>query len=127
MAVIDGTGMKYRGDVPARWLSDSGVTDTTRSVYEMWVGHRLVFLVSVVNDDPALGIQTGKPDADVTNQWYYSDGQAYKSLHELPATGEDDIPDGLVEHVDGVSLQQYVYTRLPLILVKMYDLGTVTD
>lgn len=123
MAVIEGNGLRYRNDVPAAYLDENGVTETTRSVYEMFLGGRIVFLVSVVNADPDLQIQIGKPDADTTGKWHLSDGMAAKSLHPVPAADGGEIPDGFIEHVDGITVQQYIYPRLPLILTRMYRLG----
>ncbi len=122
MAKINGNGLAYREDVAEAWLAEGSdsLVETTRSVYDMWIGDRRVFLVSVVNADPGLQIQIGKPDALATHQWHLSDGQAVKGLHPVPAADGGEVPDGLVEHVDGTSLQQYVYPRLPLILTKMY-------
>lgn len=124
MAKIDGTGMVYRNDVPAKWISDDNtMVSTTRSVYEMWVADRLVFLASTINADPFLQIQLGKPDVENSGTWYLSDGQARKSMHIAPSTDGSEVPDGFDEHIDGISMQEYVYPRILLILVKMYDLG----
>lgn len=123
MAVIHGNGLRYRSDVPTLHVGEEGVTETTRSVYEMLIANRIVFLVSVVNADPDLQIQIGKPDADTTGKWHLSDGMAVKSLHPMPAADGGEIPDGLLEHVDGTTVQLYIYPRLPLILTHMYRLG----
>lgn len=124
MAKINGTGLAYRNDVTAEWLDDAAeIISTTRSVYEMWIANRLVFLVSIVNSDPDLRIQLGKPDADVTTQWYISDGNAAKGTHEVPASDGGPVPDGLIEHIDGITLQQYIYPRTAHILTNMYGLG----
>lgn len=126
MAKINGTGLAYRDDVTAVWVTDEGdVLTSTRSVYQMWVANRLVFLVSVVNADPQLRIQLGMPNAEDTNKWHVSVGQAKKSLHLLPASDGGNIPDGLFEHIDGISVQRYIYPRVGQILVNMYELGTV--
>jgi hypothetical protein len=127
MAKINGNGLAYRSDVPEKWVDEDGVKDTTRSVYEMYVADRMVFLVSVVNADPDLQIQIGRPNAEATGKWHLSDGQAVKGLHEVPSDDGGEVPSGLVEHVDGMSLQAYVYPRLPLILVRMYKLGAASE
>lgn len=115
MAKIHGSGLAYLHDVK---ISDE--PGNTRSVYQMWMGDRVVFLVSVVNDDPELLIQIGRPDAETTGKWHVSTGHAGRGLHPIPSTDASEVPDGLAEHVDGVSLQAYIYPRLPLILVNMY-------
>ena len=120
MAKIDGSGLVYRHDVPDKWTDDDGVTDTTRSVYEMWLIDRLVLLVSVVNADPFLQIQIGMPDAEDTGKWHLSDGRAVRAVHEVPASDGSDVPDGVVEHVNGLSVQRYIYPRLPIILTHLY-------
>lgn len=128
MAVIDGNGLKYRGDTPTMWVTDAFENvESTRSTYEMWLAGRLVLLASVVNGDPKLTIQLGLPDADVTDKWHLSEGHAIKGIHSVPAKDGGDVPDGLSEHVDGVSVQAYVYPMLPLILVKMYNLGVAHE
>lgn len=120
MAVHNGNGMKYRNDIPSKRVTEDGVVDSTRSVYEMWLADRIVFLVSVDNDDPELRIQIGKPNADVTDKWHTSVGQAVKGLHTVPSSDESEVPDGLHEHIDGTSVQAYVYPRVALILAHMY-------
>jgi hypothetical protein len=118
VAVIHGNGLKYREDISAQWITPEGVTETTRSIYELWVADRIVALVSVVNTDPELRIQIGKPDADETGDWHVSEGRAEKNLH--PIFDENGIPEGLHEHVDGVTVQRYVYPRMAAILANMY-------
>ena len=129
MAKVNGTGLAYRSDVADTWIAgdvdDMSVVNTTRSIYEMWAANRIVFLVSVVNADPDLVIQLGKPDADVTGEWHLSRGKAAKAVHAVPAADGSDIPDGLDEHVDGITVQSYVYPRAALILTHMYGLGVV--
>lgn len=127
MAKINGTGLAYRSDVPDKWHDGDDVVHTTRSVYEMYVADRVVFLVSVVNADPFLQIQLGKPDVETTCNWHFTVGQAVKGLHPVSAADGGEVPDGLDEHVDGTSLQAYVYPRLSLILTRMYKLGVVKD
>lgn len=128
MVKINGTGLTYRNDVKAVWLDDDGTpSSTTRSVYQMWIADRVVFLVSVLNADPFLQIQLGKPDVENGGKWYLSDGQAKRGLHVVPASDGGEVPDGLLEHIDGISIQEYVYPRTLMILVKMYDLGVVGE
>lgn len=114
-----GIGMTYLHDVPEKWeVVNDEYVDTTRSVYQMWVNDVVVFLVSVVNADPHLQIFIGRPDAEDTGAWHGSVGQAFKSTHEVGGTSTS--PGDLVEHVDGVSVQRYVYPRTSQILTHMY-------
>lgn len=114
-----GIGMTYLHDVPEKWeVVNDEYVDTTRSVYQMWVNDVVVFLVSVVNADPHLQIFIGRPDAEDTGVWHGSVGQAFRGTHEVGGTPTS--PGDLVEHVDGVSVQRYVYPRIPQILTHMY-------
>jgi hypothetical protein len=127
MAKIDGNGLVYSNDVTEKLLTDEGVLSTTRSVYTMWIANRIVFLVSVVNDDPLLLIQIGKPDALTTGKWHITVGRAEKALHVIPASDGSEVPDGFNEHVNGTTVQHYVYPRIALIITHMYGIGVDFD
>lgn len=114
MAVIDGTGIKYREDLGSL------------SVYEVWMFDRLVIEVVVDNDDVDLKIWVGKPGAAVFAHTVGLDaamretgGRAQKSMH-IVGGGEGVAPDGVHEHIDGVTVQSYVAPRIARFVVEFY-------
>lgn len=125
MAIVNGTGMAYMHDIPEKWYDENadGIVDTTRSVYEMRIAGRRVLLVSVVNADSSLLIQIGKPDAEKTYMWNVTTCSAAKGLHEISSSDGNVVPDGVANHIDGISVQNYIYPNILTILVQQYALG----
>lgn len=115
---IDGMGLTYRDDIPEKWMTDDGAVETTRSVYEMWVADRIVFLVSVVHSDPGLYIQIGRRNVCVTGDWFISDGQAIILPHEVGGTPES--PGDLVDCIDEMSIERYIYPIALIIVTCLY-------
>lgn len=114
-----GTGLVYRGD------------EGTWSVYEMWYENRVIFEASVCNTDPNLKIWVGQRGAtwamvhDVAEcvtscgALIATKGRAQRGIHtEGGVPGE--VPDGLHEHVDGATMQSYVYPRLTFLLATIF-------
>lgn len=93
------------------------------SVYNMWINDRVVFEVSVDNDDPTLAIHVAPKNtthahvAFITGMdEHKTDGVAFKGTHEVGGT--DTSPGDLKDHIDGMSIQKYVYLNLPMLIAK---------
>src|SRR5689334_23051160 len=102
----------------------------TFSVYEMFLNHRPAFEVVIDNDDPELVIHTarvgtgvalkeGVPAKSVLN---VTKGRAKISLHEGTSELIDGIPvpSGVDVHINGRTVQRYVYPRTPFLLADLY-------
>lgn len=85
------------------------------SIYAMMMDHRVVFYVTVDNEDAELKIRVHTHD---WNYGYETNGKAIKGVHEVGGT--HDTPGDLKDHIDGMSIQNYVYPRLPIILANLY-------
>lgn len=117
-----GTGLAYRGD------------EKSWSIYQFYADDRNLLEVSVDNDDPDLKIYVGKTGATFTRVWgidkqfagdvgdlIVTKGRAVRSVHVdgQPVTA-DQVPDGLHTHIDGRSIQTYVYPRLLFLIAEVY-------
>lgn len=117
VAVIDGQGIKYREDL-GDW-----------SVYELHIDGRCVLEASVNNTDPKLTICVGKPgatwnvvhgaaDLKITGPLIETAGYATKGLHEVGGTPTS--PGDIKDHIDGISIQNYVLTRVVRLLADVH-------
>jgi len=117
-----GDGLRYREDLG------------TLSVYEQFLNHRPVFEVVVDNEDDMLTIYVGKPGSaavvaeDNTDEvrgemLIKTKGFAAATLHEDPDGAEDAddwIPNGVSVHVNGRTVQRYVYPRVAHLLADLF-------
>lgn len=115
---MNGSGLVYKEDVG------------TWSVYQMWFEHRVVFEVTVDNADPELKIYVGKQSAtwakvnDVpavqatSGELIETKGRAAKGTHEVGGT--PDSPGDLKDHIDGMSVQSYVYPRVMFLMAAVF-------
>lgn len=112
----NGNGLAYEGDING-W-----------SIYVMHLKGQAIFEASVNNNDPDLTIWVGKIGAtfahihelDMGVPLTETEGRAVKGVHAAkPAEGET-VPSGLYDHIDGMSIQMYVYPTLPFILVDLF-------
>ena len=114
MAKIKGNGMAYKGDI------------ASYSVYELFVSDVVVLEAAIDNNDPELTIFIGKQGATfaqvtmgVEGQLTETKGRAVKNVHVIGG-GEDTAPDAISEHIDGRSVQQYVYPRALNFVVDLH-------
>lgn len=114
MAVVNGTGIKYREDLGSL------------SVYEVWLYDRIVIEAVVDNEDPELKIWVGKPGAALSahvvgmeNALTETGGRAKKGMHVVGG-GPETAPDGFHEHVDGITVQTYIAPRVARFVVDFY-------
>jgi hypothetical protein len=117
-----GDGLKYREDIG------------TLSIYEQFLNHRPVFEVVVDNEDDMLAIYVGKPGSaafvadDNTDETrgemlIKTKGFANATLHENPDGTEDEndwFPNGITVHVNGRTVQRYVYPRVAHLLADLF-------
>jgi hypothetical protein len=100
-------------DIEAAYLRDAD----TRSIY-----------VFRVNDVPVLQAVVDNTDSDLTiyvRRWgsdeeIKTNGHARRALHELPPTDGTSVPDGLADHIDGMSVYTYVVPRLLRFVTQLY-------
>ena len=107
-----------------RYQTDEG----TWSVYVMEIGGRPVFEVSVDNEDSDLKIYVGKIGArwaqinELTDAGFgvslETNGRAQRGTHEVGGTPE--APGELKDHIDGTSVQTYVYPRVARIMADLF-------
>jgi len=103
-----GNGLVYVGD------------ERTHSVYHMFVGGRVIFWVTIDNEDPELRIFAHRPD--VTRNLRHSvqvPGHAAMSLYSYQV-GPTEADFRVEEHIVSRSVQWYVYTQLASILFALY-------
>jgi hypothetical protein len=116
----NGNGLAYQAD------------EKTYSIYQMWLQHRVVFDVAVDNDDPELKIYIGRPGVawalinDIINTvndesaiMIETLGRAVRSTQVVGGMN-DEAPEGLLTQIDGLSVQAFVYSMLPLLLADIY-------
>lgn len=116
---MKGTGMVYRGD------------EKTWSVYDMHLDGRVIFEAAIDNTDPELKIYVGRCGATFGKVWEIdksvtdfgdltvTKGRAKRSVHPVGgAPGQ--VPDGLHDHIDGATVQSYVYPRLTFLLAAIF-------
>jgi len=125
MAIVNGEGIGYVEDVK------------TWSVYHVVTGGRPILEISVNNEDPELKIWVGRPNsrrADVENDIMsltmlgapiVTKGVATSGTHEVG--GSDVSPGELKDHIDGISVYQYVLPRLIWLLADVYVPKPITD
>jgi len=127
MAVIDKSFI-----LPAMFPANSGLRyqkdEGSWSVYLMDIDERPVFEVSIDNDDPDLTIYVGRVGArwalvhNISDTGYgvplETNGHATKNTHEVGGTPES--PGELKTHIDGVSVQSFVYPRVARILADIF-------
>ena len=116
MNVTQLNGLKYFAD------EIDVTTQHTVSVYHMYVEGKLVFKVFVDNDE----------SADLPDSLHFPEGVTAHPMTIMDAAGTRTIKtngvamrqlhdDGV--HIDGMTVQSYVYPRLARLLVQLYDLG----
>lgn len=107
-----------------RYQKDEGVW----SVYVMELDGRPIFEVSVDNADPDLIIYVGRVGARWAQVHEVADadfgvsletnGRAAKGMHEVG--GSPETPGDIVDHIDGMSVQSYVYPRVARIMADIF-------
>lgn len=98
---IMGNGLAYDQDVDGK------------SIYILWIENKIAFSVVVDNADPELKIViTGNGKTLETN------GRAGKGMHEVG--GSDTSPGDLKDHIDGMSIQMYIYPRIMHFIAELY-------
>lgn len=114
MAVKNGNGLAYKGDVQSY------------SVYELFVEGMAVLEAAVDNTDTELKIFVGKQGATfaqvemgIDGQLTETTGRAVKGTHVIGGS-EDTAPDALAEHIDGCSVQSYIYPRALRFVVQLH-------
>lgn len=114
MAKINGNGMAYKGDIQSY------------SVYELFVSDVVVLEAAIDNNDPELKIFVGKQGATfaqvtmgLEGQLTETKGRAVKGTHVIGGD-EDTAPDAVHEHIDGCSVQQYIYRRALNFVVDLH-------
>jgi hypothetical protein len=125
MAIVNGEGIGYVQDID------------TWSVYQIWTDNRPILEMSVDNDDPDLKIFVGKPGSrlaavseDEMSQLVVglpivTDGRAHKSTHEVGGTSNS--PGELKDHIDGMTVYQYVVAHLVPIFADVYVPKPITE
>jgi hypothetical protein len=114
MAVQQGNGLAYKGDIQSF------------SVYELFVNGIVVLEAAIDNNDSDLKILIGKQGATfsqvqmgVEGQLTETKGRAVKNVHVIGG-GNDTAPDAISEHIDGVSVQKYIYPRALRFVVELH-------
>lgn len=119
MAKNGGYGLVYRGD------------EESWSVYEMYLDDRVIFEASVNNEDPELVIHVGRRGATFGQVWSIdksisnfgdlvpTKGRAKRVTHVVGGS-EDQAPDGVHDHIDGFTLQTYVYPRALFLMAAIF-------
>jgi len=114
----NGTGLVYRVD------------EKTWSVYDMWFEDRVIFEVAVNNTDPELKIYVGRLAATWAmvhdlddDEMSFGDlietkGRAKRGTHEVGGTPVS--PGEIKDHIDGATIQSYVYPRLLFLMAAVY-------
>lgn len=114
MAIHNGSGLGYKGDIQ------------TYSVYELHVDGKVVLEAAVDNSDPELKIFIGKHGATFaqvqvgeTGHLIETKGRAQKSIHEVGGA-DGEVPNGIHDHIDGTTIQTYVYPRAINFIVQLH-------
>ena len=114
MAIKNGNGLGYKGDVQ------------TWSVYELHVDGIVVLEAAIDNDDSDLKIFVGKRGATfaqvqlgIEGQLTETKGRAVKGVHEVGGA-DGEVPDGLNLHIDGYTVQRYIYPRALHFVTQLY-------
>jgi hypothetical protein len=116
MNTIQLNGLKYFTD------EVDIATQHTVSVYHMYIEGQLVFKVFVDNDESAdLPDGVDLPEGVTAHPMVVMDAAGTKTLQTKGVAMRQLHVDGV--HVDGMTVQSYVYPRLARLLVQLYDLG----
>jgi hypothetical protein len=100
-------------DIEAMYLRDA----TSRSIYAFHVNDVPVLQAIVDNQDPDLAIYVRRWGSD---EEIKTNGRARTALHELPPSDGTEVPDGLSDHIDGMTVYTYVVPRLLRFVTQLY-------
>lgn len=91
----------------------------TVSTYRFSVNGKDCLDALVDNEDPELRIRVGAPAVQF-HAARETGGIAVRSLHEVPSTDGSEVPDGIADHIDGLSIYAYVMPRLLRFVVEAH-------